>query len=271
MNLNERTCPECGKKLIYSNKAERNRAEKNKRKCRDHQSGENNPFFGKKHSKETKNKLRELHIGKKHSEETKILIGKISSGRKCSMSGKTLFEFYSKKFGKEIAIEIVKKRKEKSSLSSSGKNNPMYGKPSPTGSGNGWSGWYKGWYFRSIRELTYMICVIERFKFKWENGETKKYKIQYVDWEGKTRNYFPDFIIDEKYMVECKPKKLHNSSNVLAKKKAAELFCKSNDLKYKMVDPGFLSTEKMIELYDSRDIKFLPRYEEKFLKEYYNK
>jgi hypothetical protein len=33
----------------------------------------------------------------------------------------------------------------------------MYGKPSPQGSGNGWSGWYKGKYFRSIMELSFIV------------------------------------------------------------------------------------------------------------------
>ena len=33
----------------------------------------------------------------------------------------------------------------------------MYGRFSPRGSGNGWSGWYKEWYFRSLLELSYMI------------------------------------------------------------------------------------------------------------------
>lgn len=40
---------------------------------------------------------------------------------------------------------------------------------------------------------------------------------------------------------------------------------------YGQSDPGFLPTQKMVELYDSGEIKFLPKYEEKFLKEYYNK
>ena len=54
--------------------------------------GEENPFFGKKHSKETKDKLSEFakartgslnpFYGKKHSEETKQKISKANRGRK---------------------------------------------------------------------------------------------------------------------------------------------------------------------------------------------
>jgi len=90
--------------------------------------------------------------------------------------GKTWEEFYGK--------EKSNKLKQNMSIRTSGENNPMYGKPSPQGSGNGWSGWYKGWYFRSLKELSYMINIIERFHLKWENGEQKKYRIEYKDWKG---------------------------------------------------------------------------------------
>ena len=80
----------------------------------------------------------------------------------------------------------------------------MYGKPSPQGSGNGWSGWYKGWYFRSLLELSYMILVIERFNISWSNGE--KIKITYKNFSGINRNYFPDFLLNNKYIIEIKPK-----------------------------------------------------------------
>lgn len=52
-----------------------------------------------------------------------------------SNKGKTFEEIY----GKEKAVEL----KEKLSERFSGEGNPMFGKPSPEGSGNGWSGWYK--------------------------------------------------------------------------------------------------------------------------------
>jgi len=46
--------------------------------------GEDNPFYGKKHSKETKEKMRMAKLGKPHfqSEETKIKIGLGNKGRK---------------------------------------------------------------------------------------------------------------------------------------------------------------------------------------------
>jgi hypothetical protein len=147
----------------------------------------------------------------------------------------------------------------------------MFGKPSPTGSGNGWSGWYKGWYFRSLRELTYMIKIIERFNLKWVSGESKKYKIKYQDFKGNDRNYFPDFIINNKYVVECKPKKLWGSDNVIRKTKAALNYCELNGLKYKKIDIGILTDNEIKNLYIKGEIKFLPKYEEKFKNKYYEK
>ena len=46
------------------------------------------------------------------------------------------------------------------SASMSGEQNPMFGKQTPTGAGNGWSGWYKDWYFRSLGELSYVVNVL---------------------------------------------------------------------------------------------------------------
>lgn len=43
---------------------------------------ENNPFYGKKHTEEVKNKNREFHLGKKHTEEAKQKIAKATKGNK---------------------------------------------------------------------------------------------------------------------------------------------------------------------------------------------
>ncbi len=71
--------------------------------------GENNHFYGKKHSEETKEKLRQISTGKKHSDETK----KKMSGRKGEKS-----YLYGKKaelhpcFGKKQSEETIKKKSE---------------------------------------------------------------------------------------------------------------------------------------------------------------
>lgn len=140
----------------------------------------------------------------------------------------------------------------------------MYGKPSPMGSGNGWSGWYNNWYFRSLKELSYMVNVIERFNLKWENGEKSKYKIEYIDYKGNMRTYRPDFLIEDKYLVEIKPKKLWNSKNIKIKKEFAINFCNERNLKYKLISPKMLTFNEINLLVEQTKVKFLDRYKKKF-------
>jgi len=179
------------------------------------------------------------------------------------LKGKTLY-------GKEIADQKLIEYKKLLSSQRQGKDNNMYGKPSPQGSGNGWSGWYKGWYFRSLLELSYMVKVIERFKLKWKSAECTELKIPYVNWEGKQRNYFADFLINDKYLVECKPKKLHGSVTVQSKVSGARIFCKNKKLKYKLKCITVLNKMMIKQLVDTGNVKFLPRYQKKFDDQYKN-
>lgn len=269
-----RNCPICNKEIIYSWKKSFKFAKKNNSKCiscsssiknqgkkrteeqkkqmGERVSGTKNPFFGKNHTLEAKGKMGEKFKGKKYKEiygdrekEIKIKIGIASKGNTWNI-------------GRKISEET----KRKISIASSGKNNPMYGKPSPTGSGNGWSGWYKGWYFRSLKELSFMIYYIERFNLEWERGE--KYRIKYKD-ENKERNYFPDFVINKKYLIEIKPINLWNTKYVQLKKEAAKNFCKEKKLKYKLIDPiKTVSKEKLEEILKRGELVFLKRYQIKF-------
>ena len=217
-------------------------------------SGENNPNYGIPMSENQKRKLRK---------NAKCLYGKDNLSY-----GKSVYQWWMEKYGVEIANQKMAETKQKWSASSSGKNNPMYGKPSPNGSGNGWSGWYKGWFFRSIHELSYVINVIERQNLLWESAEQKKYAIPYVDWAGKQRTYFADFIVGGKQMIECKPKRLHHSVVVQSKRKGALKFCRKNDLTYRVECPILLTNDELKRLYTGGEIKFLPRYEKMFLEKY---
>jgi len=174
-----------------------------------------------------------------------------------NQKGKTFEEIYGKEKAKNI--------KNKISLASKGERNPMFGKPSPQGSGNGWSGWYKNWYFRSLLELSFMINVIERFNFEWRSAETAIYKINYEDWNGTKRTYHPDFILSEKYLIEIKPKHLWNSETVKRKIAAANIFCNSKNLKFKITSCTKLLTHNEIEqLIKEKQIKFIKRYQIKW-------
>ena len=113
-----------------------------------------------------------------------------------------------------------------------------------------------------------MIKVIERFNLKWESAETNKYKIPYIDYKGNNRNYFPDFVIEGKYIVECKPKKLWNTPSVSTKREGALKFCDENGFIYKTRDIGCISDEEIKKLYNEGVIQFTDKYEYKFKKHY---
>lgn len=53
--------------------------------------GKNNPFYGKKHSEEAKEKDRQAHLGFKHSEETKKLWSEQRKGESNPCYGKKLY------------------------------------------------------------------------------------------------------------------------------------------------------------------------------------
>lgn len=262
--MNTRLCPNCNSEINYSTKYNLARAIRQNdlcRKCSCQKTsqqnvrlgklkGKNNPNFGKKFSEEHRKNISENHWN--------------SSGSKNPMFGKSFYDCWVEKYGKETADEKLIVFKKKQSEINSGKNNRMFGKPSPQGSGNGWSGWYKGWYFRSLLELSYMIKVIERFNLPWKSAECKEFAIPYINWNGEQRTYFADFVISNKYLVECKPRRLHNTPNVLAKKEGAKLACKKLGLTYKLRFIKMLSDGSIKTLVERGQIKFLPRYEEKF-------
>lgn len=280
-----RNCPNCGEQLGYTNIKNRNHSEKtNKfcRKCRSkevnnreesiksksefakkHYSGKGNPFYGKHHTKKTKQKMKEAEKCYDYvkSKKYKDKMSEVTSGKNNGMYGRTFYDIWVEKYGKEYADKKLIEYKKKQSINFSGKNNPMYGKPSPMGSGNGWGGWYKGWYFRSLRELSYMIQVIEKNNYKWSSAEKKKFCIKYKDYNGSSKTYRPDFFVNDNLLIEIKPKELMNTPNNILKKNAAIKFCKKNGYEYRVVDIKILKTEQIIKLYELCKIRFIDKYD----------
>jgi len=284
-----RDCPQCKNQIKYTNKWNRDVAQKRKSICihcsnknlGKKQTGKNNPFFNKKHTKETRKKISESNkksekrkkfIEKTRSEEYRKKLSEAFSGEKNPAYKRgTLYNIWFKKYGEEEAKKRDIAWRKKLSQGLSGRKNFWFGKPPPKGAGNGWSGWYKNWFFRSLHELSYMINVIEKKNLLWESAEKRKYKITYIDEKGKEKNSFADFIIENKKMVEVKPTKLQNTKDVIEKKRAAKKFCKNNGLKYEMIDPPFLSSNKIKFLYESNQIIFTKKSEKKYKEKYINK
>jgi len=287
-----RKCPKCNCEISYTNKYNMLNAEKKNSKCKScglkeimtdevkkrmsdrvkgannpmyGKFGELNPFFGKVHTKETKQKIiknRDFSIYK--TDEFRKKISKVTSGKNNPMFGKSVYDVWLFKHGKEIADEKLTEYKKKQSFINSGERNSMYGKPAPKNSGNGICGWYKGWFFRSLLELSYMIFVIERFNLNWDNGEYDKYRISYVQ-DDVTKNYFPDFIINEKYVVECKPKRLWSTTKNLLKFESAKKYCEENDYIFKVRDIPKLKKPELLSLIDSGLVELTNKWKEKII------
>jgi hypothetical protein len=286
----KRKCSKCECEITYKNKYNMLNAEKKQSKCKScglkevmtedvkkrmserfkgeknpmyGKFGELNPFFGKKHSDETKKKM---VVGRDYSvyktDEFRQKISKLVKGKGNPMYGKSVYEVWVKKYGKNIAETKMSKFKKLQSKLNSGENNSMYGKPSPKNSGNGICGWYKGWFFRSLLELSYVVSVIERFNLDWENGESEKYKISY-EIDGTKRNYFPDFVIGGKYMVECKPKKLWEIKINKIKFKFAKEFCNKNGLIFKITDISKIKKPYLLELISIGDVVLTNKWKDK--------
>ena len=249
-------------------------------------SGSSNPMYNKnpyeiwieKYGKEEadkryeswKSKIRNSYEGLS-KEELKERNEKTSHyGKSNGMYGKSVYDVWLEKYGKEEADRRKEEMRRKKSEKLSGKNNPMYGKSAPRGSGNGISGWYKGWYFRSLRELSYMINVIEKEGHEWRSlDNTSDFRIKYLDKDGHERSYCPDFLIDDKIVVEIKPEKLQGIECNSRKKDAALIFCLARNYEYKIIDIE-IDSNKIYDLYINHKIQFTKSSSKK-VKKFYEK
>lgn len=118
------------------------------------------------------------------------------------------------------------------------------------GSNIAWSGWYGVHFFRSLKELTFMLANDDR-DILWKSAEylTIPYTL-----DGIRRNSYPDFMIGNE-LIEIKPIKLHDDPEVLAKKEGALIFCKEHGLTYVIKDIE-VDVDKVRKAYLENKIKF---------------
>lgn len=265
----QRLCPNCGRVLVYRSRASLSNAKRRNRNCAHcaqsercsrpeelelrrkrtpKKFGSDNHFFGKRHKKETILQLQAT--GREAAQRRK--------------ESKSLREWWSDKYTSEEVEQKIEQWKAKLSAASKGECNPMYGKPAPNGSGNGWSGWYKNWFFRSLHELSYVVLELEPNNINWCSAERKDFAIKYFDLTGVSRTYFADFFLESKILVECKPKRLHGAPRVKLKQQAALDFCKHRGWSYSLVDPPLLTTEKLAQMHEANVIRFTDKYEKKY-------
>jgi len=168
---------------------------------------------------------------------------------RCKLADGSSEDFYKNKYGDEWECEYRNNNKKKGSV---GNKNPQWGLPAPKGSGCGFSGYYKGEYFRSILEYRYLkhfeendISYISN-DVSADKHESIKVVIPYIDSVGKQRNYIPDFLIGNT-IVEVKPKALIKLN--IEKFESANRYIR-DDSHY---DKFEIYTENEVEVYDVLD------------------
>ena len=238
----KRNCPQCNEEILYKNEKGCNRANNNGILCRKCiiTNHNNNPEIRKK------------------------IADTLSNGHPNPHKGKTLYQVWEEKYGENVAIQKQQELHEKYNQMRSGENNPMYGKQRPKGAGNGWSGHYKGYYFRSILELSYLKYLLDN-DIKFENAEKKEYKIEYKINNNK-KTYRPDFyLVKTKELIEIKPKKLVNIQENQYKFEAATIKWGSNFKILTEENINFLTWIELYQIYLDKDLIFDKNYEDKFL------
>lgn len=115
-----------GKTLSKETKEKMSEAAKNKKPVSEETRKKlSDAAKNRKHSKKTKEKIRNSHIGKKHSDESKKKMSEShlnkNTGDKNPMYGKSIYEVWVEKYGREEADNREKKRREKLSKSLKGR------------------------------------------------------------------------------------------------------------------------------------------------------
>lgn len=256
----ERQCPKCGSIITYKSKYTFITANKNNTNCFNcrkpsfgrQMDGINNPMFGKKMSSESIKKREDTKSKRNYpvyqSKEFKDKLSNISKGKNNPMFGKTFFQIWIEKYGVDIANQKMIEYKIKQSQNAS---RHMLGKPASKKSGNGWSGWYNGHFFRSLRELGYIYYELELKLIDWKSAEN--IRIPYIHYTGNNRTYSPDFLVGNK-LIEIKPEKLINTPLIKLKTEAAIKYCKENNLEFEITDYKIIEIEDLDKLIENGQV-----------------
>lgn len=216
-------CPICGNPITYIIKSSLTRSIKNKSKC-----------------------SKCVHLDEKYKENQKVC----SSGQRNNMYGKTVYDVWLNKYGKEVADKKQLELSIKRSSNAKGNKNNMYGKPSPRKCGKGISGRYKDFYFRSLRELYYIITYLEPNNLPIISAERKDLEVPYINYDGTERTYRADFLVGN-ILVEVKPRKLKDTPLIKLKEESAIAFCNARNMIYKIEYIEIDDYTKINELYKS--------------------
>lgn len=184
------------------------RSEEHRKKISESQMGENNSFYNKYHSKETKRKISAAGKGKRKSEEHKRKLSE-------ALKGKTIPEEVRRKMSEgSKGRHHSEKAKRKMSEVHKGEKNPMFGKhhseeyrrkKSKTYKDENNPNWKGG-------RITYYALIAHRiWEDFWREMVPKGYAIHHID-EDRTNNHISNLV--------CMPIGEHTSLHAKRRKEA---------------------------------------------------
>lgn len=271
------------------------RSEESREKQRLMYSGENNPFFGKKHSQETKEKLSKALKGNRHfgrivSEATREKMSQVMKGRPSLNKGKKWPPEYGAKISAAKKGRLIAKS-DKTRGKWSRFTHPMKGKhhndetklkmskskadlivsgcfrPYNENSGefiskkNGKELHYRSKYEAKAFIFLEVMSSVSKY-------EVEPFSITYT-YQGLQRRYIPDILVTYtnglQELVEVKPASKVGEPVNVAKRIAAEEFCKNHNMKYsiwtqKQLKAGFgLPSDKIESVSQLAEILILLR------------
>ncbi len=190
---------------------------------------------------------------------------RVKAKRGAHRIGKSTHDLWVAKHGREEADRLNAAMKAKMSQRTKGTGNPMYGRPPPEGAmgrlskRSGLTGWYRDRFFRSLKELTYMM-QLDAQGVAWTSAEGLSIPYR---WEGHPRTYHPDYRVGDT-LVEVKPRRYHRDPHVLAKADAGQTYCAAHGLRYSLIDVE-ADMETIYQSYLRREVRFTPFAEPRFL------
>lgn len=190
--------------------------------------GKRNPFYGKKHTKETRLRMSKNHANfkgnknpfKKAMKNKKFMLAfckKLKRGWNKNKKDKVKYNRIC-----DNASKRVTKLQQCGLLNSYGRGHKQ---------GKYFSHKFKiNFYYRSSYELAFIkfcenISMVEQLK----QGTIV---IKYKNKEGRIHRYLPDFLINNKFLIEVKADRLINFGVNPCKFKSARQYCRKNKLKF---------------------------------------
>jgi hypothetical protein len=189
--------------------------------------GEGNTFFGKKHSKKTRKQMSNNHAD--FTGDKNPLVKWLKKDPK----NKEVYSNRMKEVWKDEKLHQMtyKRNLENAKKMVLNENHHPYS--------NCETGWFQSikfsnkFYYQSSYEKKFLEFCESSDKIK--ALQKLPFVISYKDENGRKRNYYADFLVNQRIVIEIKPKSMLNYNHNKEKIKAGKKYCRSNGYEYKLL------------------------------------